>query len=74
MVNNTRMFTRASVFDGSKLFPGAKRMGLLVFERLDVDTTDMKVVVPEVRITDNKGKRHKANFEFDFRQVVALEE
>ena len=74
VLNNTRMFTRASIFDGSKLFPGAKRMGLLVFDRLDIDTTDMKVVIPEVRITDNKGSRHKVNFEFDFRQVVAVEE
>ena len=72
--NNTRMFTRASIFDGSKLFPGAKRMGLLVFDRLDIDTTDMRVVIPEVRITDNKGGRQKVDFEFDFRQVVAVEE
>ena len=74
VLNNTRMFTRASLFDGSKLFPGAKRMGLLVFNRLNIDTTDMKVVIPEVRITDNRGNRHKVDFEFDFRQVVAVEE
>ena len=71
---NTRMFTRASLFDGSKLFPGAKRMGLLVFDRLNIDTTDMRVVIPEVRIADSKGSRQKVDFEFDFRQVVAVEE
>ena len=37
-------------------------MGLLVFERLDVGTTDMKVVVPEVRITDNKVKAAQNQF------------
>lgn len=74
VVNNTRMLARESIFDGSKLFPGAKRTGLLVFYRLDAGATDVRVVIPEVLITDGEGSRHKADFEFDFRQVVSVEE
>lgn len=73
-VNNARMVARETVFEGGKLFSGAKRRGLLVFDRLDVGATDVKVIVPQVLITDKKEQRSKVDFEFDFRQVVSVKE
>ena len=70
----SRIFIRESVFDGSKLFPGAKQMGLLIFERLDAAATNVRVVVPEVHITNEQGNQYNLNFEFKFRQVVAVGE
>ena len=72
--NHERMVARETVFDGGRLFPGAKREGLLVFDRLDIDATDVKVIVPEVQIIKQKKKRSKSDFVFDFRQVVSVEE
>jgi len=73
-VNNARMVARETVFDGSKLFSGAKRHGLLVFDRLDVGATDVKVIVPQVLIIDKNEQKSKVDFEFDFRQVVSVKE
>jgi len=68
-----RMVARETLFDGGKLYKGAKRGGLLVFEKLDESATEMRLIIPEVIIYDGKKKR-KVNFEFDFRQRVAVEE
>jgi hypothetical protein len=68
------MVARETVFDGGRLFSGAKRDGLLVFDRLDVAATDVKVILPEVLIIDKDKKRSKVDFEFDFRQVVNVKE
>jgi hypothetical protein len=73
-VNHERMVARETVFDGGRLFSGAKRDGLLVFDRLDVAATDVKVILPEVLIIDKDKKRSKVDFEFDFRQVVNVKE
>lgn len=60
-----------SLFESGKLFKGAKRRGLIIFERLNVDTTDMRVTVPEIVIVHSDGKEEKLKFNFDFRQIVA---
>ena len=60
-----------SLFESGKLFRGAKKRGLLIFDRLHHDTTDMRVIVSDVRIVDSDGKQEKLQFNFDFRQVVA---
>lgn len=70
----SRMIARNTVFDGGKLFSGAKRDGLLVFGRLDVGATDVKVILPKVLIINKEKKRSKVEFKFDFRQVVNVEE
>ena len=69
--NHERLVVRETVFDGGQLFSGAQREGLLVFDRLDIDVTDVKVILPEVQIINKKKKkRSKSDFVFDFRQVV----
>ncbi len=60
-----------SLFESGKLFRGAKRRGLLIFDRLNLDTTDMRIVVSEVRVVHSDDKQEKLEFKFDFRQVVA---
>lgn len=70
-VQERRLVARETIFDGAKLFSGAKRNGLLVFERLDEGATDVRLVIPEVVVYDGKRK-HKLNFEFNFRQVVSV--
>ena len=60
-----------SLFESGKLFRGAKKRGLLIFDRLHQDTTDMRIIVSEIRIVDSNGKEEKLKFHFDFRQVVA---
>ena len=60
-----------SLFESGKLFKGAKRRGLLIFDRLNPDTTDMRIVVPEISVVYSDGKQEKLKFNFDFRQVVA---
>ncbi len=60
-----------SLFESGKLFKGAKRRGLIVFDRLHRDTTDMRIVIPEVVIVNSDGKQKKLKFNFDFRQVIA---
>ncbi len=73
-LNSARMVLRETVFDGGKLFPGAKRSGLLVFDRLDIGATDVKVIIPQVLIINKEGDRSEIDFEFDFRQVVVVKE
>ena len=72
--NHERMIVRETVFDGGQLFSGAQRDGLLVFDRLDIGATDLKVILPEVQIINKKKKRSKSDFVFDFRQVVDVKE
>ena len=72
--NHERMIARETVFDGGQLFSGAQRDGLLVFDRLDISATDVKVILPEVQIINKKKKRSKSDFVFDFRQVVNVKE
>jgi hypothetical protein len=72
--NHERMVARETVFDGGRLFSGAQREGLLVFDRLDIGATDVKVILPEVQIINKKKKRSKSDFVFDFRQVVNVKE
>ena len=70
-----RLTARETLFQGAKLFPGARRSGLLVFERVDEGAEDLHLVIPEVVIY--RGKGHKAaktlEFAFDFRQRVAVQ-
>lgn len=73
-LRNSRMVVRQTVFDGGKLFPGAKRDGLLVFDRIDAGVGDVKVIIPEVLVIDKDGNQSKVDFKFDFRQVVAVKE
>ncbi len=72
--NHERMVARETVFDGGKLFSGAQRDGLLVFDRLDIGATDVKVILPEVQIIKKKKNLSKSDFVFDFRQVVNVKE
>ncbi len=60
-----------SLFESAKLFKGAKRRGLIIFDRLNLDTTDMRITVPGVRIVHSDGKEELLKFNFDFRQIVA---
>lgn len=60
-----------SLFESGKLFHGAKRSGYIVFDRLGLDTTDMRIIIPEVRIVVSDNKHENLKFKFDFRQVVA---
>jgi hypothetical protein len=73
-LNDARNVARDTVFKGGKLFQGAKRSGLLVFDRLDLEATDVSVIIPNVIIINGEESRSKVDFEFDFRQVVAVEE
>ena len=59
-----------SIFESGKLFSGAKRSGLLIFDRLDHDATEIRIVVPEIRIVHPNGKEDKLKFKIDFRQVL----
>ena len=67
-----RIVIEDSIFEGGKLFPGAKRRGLLIFDRLSVDATDVRIIVPEIRRVHSNGKQDKLEFKFDFRQVGAV--
>ncbi len=60
-----------SLFESGKLFKGAKRRGLIVFDRLHRDTTEMRIIIPEVVLVNSDGKQEKLKFNFDFRQVIA---
>ena len=73
-VNDTRNVTQDTIFNGGKLFWGAKRKGLLVFNRIDIRATDVSVIIPNVLVMDNGGSQSGVDFEFEFRQVVAVEE
>lgn len=65
-----RIVIADSIFESGKLFSGARRSGLLVFDRLPSDMTDVRIVVPEVRIIHSDGKADRLQFKFDFRQVL----
>ena len=73
-LKDTRNVTRDTIFNGGKLFRGAKRKGLLVFHRVDIRATDVSVVIPNVLVMGKGGSQSRVDFEFDFRQVVAVEE
>ena len=72
--NHERLVARETVFDGGQLFSGAQREGLLVFDRLDIGVTDVKVILPEILIINKKKQRSKSDFVFDFRQIVNVKE
>lgn len=59
-----------TLFESGKLFSGAKRSGFIIFDRLDREATDLRIVVPEVRIVHPDGKEDKLKFKIDFRQVL----
>ena len=61
-----------SLFESGKLFKGAKRRGLIIFDRLNLDTTDMRIIVSEISVVHSDDKQEKLKFKFDFRQVVAV--
>ncbi len=60
-----------TLFESGKLFKGAKKRGLLIFDRLHNDTTDLRIIVTDIHVVDSDGKQEKLKFKFDFRQVVA---
>lgn len=60
-----------SLFESGKLFKGAKKRGLIVFDRLNRDTTDLRIIITEVIIVNTDGKQEKLKFNFDFRQVIS---
>ncbi len=66
-----REFAAESLFESGKLFKGAKRSGLIVFDRLNRDTVDMRIIVPEISIIHSEEKHEKLKFNFDFKQVIA---
>ena len=65
-----RIVIEDSIFESGKLFSGAKRSGLLIFDRLESHATDLRIVVPGVRIVRSDGKEDKLEFKIDFRQVL----
>ena len=62
-----------SLFESGKLFKGAKRRGLLIFNQLDLDNTELRIIVPEISVVNSDSKQEKLKFKFDFRQIVAEE-
>ena len=60
-----------TLFESGKLFKGAKKRGLLIFDRLHNDTTDLRIIVSDIHVVDSNGKQEKLKFKFDFRRVVA---
>ena len=64
-----RIVIEDSIFEGGKLFSGAKRSGFLIFDRLERSATDLRIVLPEVWIIQD-GKQKKLEFKIDFRQVL----
>ena len=72
--SHERLVARETVFDGGQLFSGAQREGLLVFDRLDIGATDVKVILPKILIINEEKQRSKSDFVFDFRQVVNVKE
>ena len=67
-----RALAEDSIFAGGKLFRGAKRRGLLIFNRLENDATEVRLVVSGIRIIPPDGAPIEPEFKFDFKQVVAL--
>ena len=69
-VQSAQMVARETVFDGGKIFRNGQRSGLLVFDLLDRDAKDLKLIVPEVMIFDQDRLKTKIDFAFDFRQII----
>lgn len=65
-----RIVIEDSLFESGKLFSGAKRSGFVIFDRLERDATEIRIVVPEIRIVHPNGKEDKLKFKIDFRQVL----
>ena len=65
-----RSMAQDSIFAGGKLFRGAKRRGLLIFDRLEADATDIRVIVTGIRAI-RLNKADDLVFKFDFKQVIA---
>ncbi len=65
-----RIVMEDHIFEGAKLFSGAKRSGFLIFDRLESAATDIRIIVPQVRIVHPNGKEDKLEFKIDFRQVL----
>ena len=65
-----RIVIEDHIFEGAKLFSGAKRSGFLIFDRLEQTATDIRIVVPQVRIIHPNGKEDRLEFKIDFRQVL----
>lgn len=67
-----RALAEDSIFAGGKLFRGAKRRGLLIFNRLENDATEVRLVVSGIQIIPLEGQPIEPEFKFDFKQVVAV--
>lgn len=65
-----RIVIEDNIFEGAKLFTGAKRSGFLIFDRLERAATDIRIVIPQVRIIHPNGKEDRLEFKIDFRQVL----
>ena len=65
-----RIVIEDHIFESGKLFTGAKRSGFLIFDRLEGAATDIRIVIPQVRIIHPNGKEDKLEFKLDFRQVL----
>ena len=65
-----RIVIEDHIFEGAKLFSGAKRSGFLIFDRLESTSTDIRIIVPQVRIIHPNGKEDNLEFKIDFRQVL----
>ena len=65
-----RIVLEDHIFEGAKLFSGAKRSGFLIFDRLETAPIDIRIVIPQVRIVHPNGKEDKLEFKIDFRQVL----
>lgn len=65
-----RMVIEDDILESGKLFSGAKRSGFLIFDRLPGDTTDIRIVVPGVRIIHSDDKEDRLEFKLDFRQIL----
>lgn len=65
-----RIVIEDHIFEGAKLFSGAKRGGFLIFDRLERTATDIRIILPQVRIVHPNGKEDKLEFKIDFRQVL----
>ncbi|MCD6506526.1 hypothetical protein J7M22_07855 [Candidatus Poribacteria bacterium] len=68
-----RAVVRDTIFDGAKLFPGARRHGLLVFEPIPGDVSEFRLIIPEVRIyRRGRGRPRRIDFQFHFKQRVLV--
>lgn len=65
-----RVVIEDTIFESGKLFSGARRSGLLIFDRLPENTTEVRIIVPDVRIVHSDGKTDKLKFKIDFKQIL----